>query len=102
MDQLRPDGIVCANDSTAAKLMQSLEGLSYQIPDSVRIAGIDDVRYASLLPVPLTTMRQPCVEMGEMAIHLMLSRIAKPDLPARDLLLDCKLVVRESCGGKRA
>jgi len=96
-----PDGIVCANDATAASLMQSLDELDRSIPDAIRIAGIDDVRYASLLTVPLTTMRQPCQEMGEMAIRLMLSRIRQPDLPARDLLMDCKLVVRQSSGVKR-
>lgn len=100
MELHRPDGIVCANDATAANLMRSLEGLGYRIPEAVRITGIDDVRYASLLTVPLTTLRQPCMEMGEMALHLMLTRIAKPELPARDLLMDCKLVVRKSCGGQ--
>ena len=40
--------------------------------------------------------------MGEMAIHLMLSRIARIRIfPARDLLLDCKLIIRQSCGAKR-
>jgi DNA-binding LacI/PurR family transcriptional regulator len=101
MGKHRPDGFVCANDDTAAKLMQSLEELGHRVPESARITGIDDARYASLLTVPLTTMRQPCAEMGEMAIHLMLSRISNPDLPARDLLLDCKLIVRQSCGAKR-
>jgi len=101
MDKHRPDGFVCANDETAAKLMQSLEEIGYRIPDAVKITGIDDVRYANLLTVPLTTMRQPCMELGEMAIQLMLSRIAQPDIPARDLLLDCKLIVRQSCGEKR-
>ena len=101
MREYRPDGVVCANDATAASLMQSLEEIGNRVPDSVRITGIDDVRYASLLTVPLTTMRQPSMEMGEMALHLMLSRIARPDLPARDFLLDCKLIVRQSCGAKR-
>ena len=101
MEEHHPDGIVCANDATAASLMQSLEEIGRKVPDSVKITGVDDVRYASLLTVPLTTMRQPCLELGEMAIHLMLSRISKPDLPARDLLLDCKLVERQSCGAKR-
>ena len=99
MAEHAPDGVVCANDATAAKLMQSLEQLGYRVPAAVRITGIDDVRYASLLTVPLTTMRQPCMELGAMAMHLMLSRIEQPDLPTRDLLLDCKLVMRQSCGG---
>jgi GntR family transcriptional regulator of arabinose operon len=93
-----PDGIVCANDITAARLMQSLDTLGLQVPTEVRIVGIDDVKYACLLGVPLTTLRQPCREIGETAITTMLERIAHPTMPAREVLLDCKLVVRQSCG----
>jgi hypothetical protein len=78
-------------------LIPSLIELNYQIPKEVRIVGIDDVQYASLLPVPLTTVRQPCREIGLAAVATMLERIASPDMPARDILLNCKLVVRTSC-----
>lgn len=98
LDEMNPDGFLCANDVTAVELMQTLETLGIQVPDQVRMVGIDDVRYASHLRVPLTTLRQPCQEIGEMAFLAMLTRIAEPTLPARDFLLDCKLVVRQSCG----
>lgn len=98
MEKLQPDGIVCANDRTAGHLMQGLIQMSYRIPKDVRIVGIDDVEYASLLPVPLTTVRQPCKEIGIAAVAAMLERVAAPDMPIRDILLDCRLVVRESCG----
>lgn len=94
----RIDGIVCANDFTAARLMQSLLGAGIRIPDHVRMVGINDVKYASLLPVPLTTLRQPCRDIGMAAMGVMLERIAKADQPARDVLLDCELVRRASCG----
>jgi DNA-binding LacI/PurR family transcriptional regulator len=64
----------------------------------VRIVGIDDVQYAPLLPVPLTTVHQPCREIGVAAVAAMLERIGSPEMPRRDILLDCRLVVRESCG----
>jgi DNA-binding LacI/PurR family transcriptional regulator len=32
----------------------------------------------------------------------MLERIAHPGLPPRDVLLECKLMVRRSCGTHRA
>jgi GntR family transcriptional regulator of arabinose operon len=60
--------------------------------------GIDDVKYPRLLPVPLTTIHQPCHNLGKMALSLMLDRIARPDLPTQDLPLGCELVVRKSCG----
>jgi DNA-binding LacI/PurR family transcriptional regulator len=98
MDRQKPDAFVCANDVTAATLMQTLETLGFAVPKDVRITGFDDVRYSKLLRVPLTSLRQPCQELGEMAVMAMLTRLAQPDLPARDILLDCKLIVRRSCG----
>jgi DNA-binding LacI/PurR family transcriptional regulator len=93
------DGFVCANDRTAGELMRVLLASGYRIPEDVRIVGIDDVEYASLLPVPLTTVHQPCREIGEAAMGAMLARIERPGMLARDILLDCRLVVRESSGG---
>jgi GntR family transcriptional regulator of arabinose operon len=98
MELLGPDGVVGANDRTAGGLMHTLMHLNYRIPSDVRIVGIDDVEYAKLLPVPLTTVHQPCREIGTAAIGVMLERIARPDMPVRDILLDSKLVIRESCG----
>ena len=93
-----PDGIVCANDFTAANLMHNLLKMGVRIPDDMRMVGINDVKYASFLPVPLTTLRQPCQKLGAAAMSVMLERLQNPDAPARDLLLDCDLIVRQSCG----
>ncbi len=90
------DGFVCANDRTAGEFMKVVLALGYRVPAHLRIVGIDDVEYASLLPVPLTTVRQPCREIGEAAMETMLSRIASPNRAGRDVLVDCRLVVRES------
>jgi len=98
MEKLKPDGIVCANDRTAGHLMHGLIQMSYRIPQDVRIVGIDDVEYASLLPVPLTTVHQPCKEIGMAAVAAMVERVAAPETPIRDILLDCSLVIRDSCG----
>lgn len=92
------DAYVCANDRVAGRLMHFLLARRYKIPEDVKIVGIDDVHYAALLPVPLTTVHQPCREIGEAALRLMLDRIANPKLPAREVLVDCELVIRQSCG----
>ncbi len=94
----RPDGFVCASDRTAALLMHTLLAHGIRIPDDVRMVGIDDVSYASLLPVPLTTLRQPCREIGAASVAALRERVMRPDLPPRDILLHGTLIVRESCG----
>jgi DNA-binding LacI/PurR family transcriptional regulator len=96
MSAAHPDGFVCANDRIAGQLMQALMTLGFHIPRDVRIVGIDDVKYANLLPVPLTSIHQPCREIGEAAMAAMLQRIARPKMATRDIFLDCGLVVRGS------
>lgn len=92
------DAFICANDYTAAVLLRTLEQLQVRVPGQVRVVGFDDVRYATLLGVPLTTIHQPCREIAITAFHTMLQRIAQPEWPPRNVLLTPRLVVRESCG----
>jgi hypothetical protein len=98
LSQGRPDAIVCANDWTAARLLRTLLELGRRVPEDVRLAGIDDVDYASLLPVPLTTLRQPTREIGAAALAAMLDRVSGGEPPPRDILLQGTLIVRRSCG----
>jgi DNA-binding LacI/PurR family transcriptional regulator len=94
----KPEAIVCANDWTAARLMRTLLELGHAVPEEVRLVGIDDVDYASVLPVPLTTLRQPTRQIGAAALAAMLDRVRGAELPTRDILLHGTLIVRRSCG----
>jgi GntR family transcriptional regulator of arabinose operon len=78
--------------------MQTLIGLGVSIPGELRIVGMDDVKYASLLPVPLTTIHQDCAGIGMVAMAAMLERLEHPELPVRDITVPTSLVVRRSCG----
>ena len=93
-----PDAILCTNDQTAAKLMQTLSSMGVRLPHDVRVVGFDDVKYATLLSVPLTTIHQPCRAIGHAAVHAMQERIQHPDRTPQQILLPFTLVVRDSCG----
>jgi LacI family transcriptional regulator len=90
--------IICANDLTAANLMRTLDSLGYAVPQKIRVVGFDDVRYAELLRPSLTTIHQPCTDIGTVAMQVMLERIKNPKFPPRDILVQPTLVVRQSCG----
>jgi DNA-binding LacI/PurR family transcriptional regulator len=96
----RPDALICANDATAARLMVTLTRLGVTVPKDIRLASFDDVQYASLLSPPLTTIRQPCEQIGAVAVQTLLQRLREPDTPPREILLDAKLIVRGSCGAQ--
>jgi GntR family transcriptional regulator of arabinose operon len=98
VERERPDAFVCANDRTASVLMRSLLDLGYRVPEQIKIVGIDNLSFAGMLPVPLTTVHQPRRELGLTAMAVMLDRLAHPRLPTRDVLLASHIVVRDSCG----
>jgi DNA-binding LacI/PurR family transcriptional regulator len=92
----KPDGIVCGNDVTAGYLLHTLDELGVEVPDDVMIGGIDDVKYAELMRVRLTTIRQPFAAIGDAAYRAMLERIVRPGAAPRHITLGCELVLRDS------
>lgn len=93
-----PDAIICSNDQTAAKLIQTLSSLDLRLPQDVRVVGFDDVEYATLLSVPLTTIHQPCRSIGRAAVRAMQERIRYPHRSAQHISLSFSLIVRGSSG----
>ncbi len=94
----RPDGIICANDITAGEMMNTLGRLGIKVPVDVRLGSFDDVKFARLLSPSLTTIHQPCSQIGQAAFHAMMARIAEPHLPPREISLEGQLIIRESSG----
>ncbi|MBC2608029.1 GntR family transcriptional regulator [Pelagicoccus albus] len=90
------DGIICANDVTAAPLLRALIDLGADIPSAIKVCGFDDVKYASLLSVPLTSYHQPCNDIGEVAAKVMLNRIKNPESPNCRISLNGRIIVRGS------
>jgi DNA-binding LacI/PurR family transcriptional regulator len=92
------DAVLCTSDHLAAQLLQSLTRLGIRVPQDLRLVGFDDIRFASLLTIPLTTMEQPCRDMAITAFNALRERIKNPTLPPRTLMLTPRIVVRETCG----
>jgi LacI family transcriptional regulator len=92
------DAIICANDDTAALLIRTLESQGVRVPRDVRVVGFDDVKYATLVSVPLTTIHQPCRDIAVVAFQTMMRRLSEPTFPIQSISLTPHLVVRESCG----
>lgn len=91
-----PDAIVCANDRTASFVIRTLDAIGLNVPKDVRVSGFDDLAYSLGSKVPLTTVRQPCAEIGRVALRTLVERILHRDLPPREILLAAELVRRRS------
>ncbi len=66
--------------------------------DVVGIGGTDEA--AAFHPALTTVLNNPG-KLGRMAAERLLRRIADPGMVPEHLTLEPKLVIRESCGGRR-
>ncbi|MGN6126586.1 MAG: LacI family DNA-binding transcriptional regulator [Humibacter sp.] len=93
----RPDAVFAANDLVAIGVLQAVIARGLRVPDDIAIIGYDDIGFAASAIVPLTSMRQPAVLIGETAVGLLLEEAdsAEPE-DGKQIVFQPELVVRES------
>ena len=92
-----PTAIVCFNDQQALAVMMALKELKLSVPDDVSIIGNDDIYYAKIYPVPLTTIKAPQHEIGKKAAEILIKNIESSDpMPVERVVLKTELVIRAS------
>lgn len=91
-----PTAVFAANDVMALGALAALEEAGLRVPEDVAVAGYDDIPYALRVRPKLTTVAQPKYEMGAAAAELLLQRLTDPERPVQRVLLEPRLVVRES------
>jgi LacI family repressor for deo operon, udp, cdd, tsx, nupC, and nupG len=92
-----PTAIFAANDLLALGGIQAIQKKKYHIPEDFCIIGFDDIRLASFVYPPLTTIRQPMLEMGALAVKMLLRIIEEGEFNQRKIVLKPELIIRESC-----
>lgn len=91
--------VFCANDISALGVMQGLKNAGLSIPGDVQVIGYDDVIFAETTTPPLTTIRQPKYEMGNIAAELLAQEMMDPlHHTHQGIVLEPKLIVRQSSG----
>lgn len=102
LKRLNVDAFACYNDREARFLIATLAKLGYSVPDDVKVAGFDDINYATISAPSLTTAHQPCTELADLAFSMLHSRIDDISAPPRATFLTAPLVVRESTTGAKS
>lgn len=94
----RPTAIFAANDAIAAGVLRAARDQGVRVPQELSVVGFDDNPAVSLISPPLTTIRQPHLEIGETATRLLVARVSgrEPTVTAPRTLLAPELIVRET------
>jgi len=92
-----PTAIVCFNDLQALAVMTALRNLNIKVPKDISIVGNDDIHYAEIFSVPLTTIKSPQREIGRKAAEILIRNIESSSfVPIERTILDTELIVRKS------
>ncbi len=94
--QQRPQAVFTGNDAMAVGAYQALYQAGLRIPQDMAVIGYDDIELARYMTPPLTTIHQPKDELGELAIDVLIHRMAQPALQQQRLQLTPVLTVRGS------
>lgn len=93
----RPDGIFCYNDPIAFGAIAAVLDAGLRVPEDVAVTGCGNILYDKFLKVPLTSVDQQSVGIGQKAAKLALQLLDVPTpLPPKNILLEPRLVIRES------
>lgn len=91
----RPTAIFCVSDILALSVISAAQELDLSVPRDLTVTGFDDLDYTTMMHPHLTTVAQPCHEMGRQSVDLLLDGLRDRDEGKRTFLPH-RLMERES------
>lgn len=93
---LRPTGVFCANDLLALGVMQEISAAGLGVGTDIAVIGYDDIDFAAVSGVPLSSVRQPRHALGYTATSLLLAEASDRWHRHQQVVFVPELVVRAS------
>jgi DNA-binding LacI/PurR family transcriptional regulator len=95
----RPTAVMAGDDLSAVGLIDSLEARGISVPSDMSVVGFDDIAWARVSRISLTTVRQPARAMGEAASTALIGHLVDDDegsLSSFRHLVEPELVIRRT------
>lgn len=91
-----PTAVFCISDSVALATVVSAQELGLRVPEDVSIVGFDDVIYTQMFHPYLTTVVQPCTELGSRAVEMLHELLTEGSIQNPEVTLPYNFIIRES------
>ncbi|GHU83497.1 LacI family transcriptional regulator [Clostridia bacterium] len=91
-----PTAVFCASDSIAIAAMRRFRESRIKIPEDISVVGMDNIELSAYVSPMLTTVEMPAIEMGNIAVSILLDRINKGHKLPIKIMLPSKLIERET------
>ena len=92
----RPTVICAGNDMIAFGALLAFREAGLHCPDDISLIGFDNLDLAEMTSPPLTSVSQPGYQMGSTAARLLIERVHGDHGPARHVVIETALKIRES------
>jgi DNA-binding LacI/PurR family transcriptional regulator len=92
----RPTAVFCSTNQLSLEALATLKEMGLRCPEDVALVGFDDHPWAAVSDPPLTVIRQPARQLGQLAARILLDLINGQKLSETRFILDCEFVLRQS------
>jgi LacI family transcriptional regulator len=94
----KPDAIFASADKLTTNCLRILNRMGLKVPEDIGLIGFSNTDLTELLNPPLSIIKQPAFEMGEVAMTLLLQLIEskRPVMDFETRVLSTELMIRSS------
>lgn len=97
---LQIDALFFATNSLAVAGLKEINKLGIKVPDDLAIISFDESDAFDFFYSPVTYVSQSLTAIGKEAVRLILNRLHQKTKKSFDVIVEAKVIVRESCGSK--
>ena len=97
---LQVDALFFATNSLAVAGLKVINKMGIKVPDELAIISFDESDAFDFFYSPVSYVSQPLTDIGNEAVKLILNKLNNKSKKNFDIVVEAKLIVRESCGSK--
>ncbi len=94
--QLLPDAVFCTSDMHAHALINAAPRSGIRVPEDLKVFGFDNTTYSTLSTPTISTIEQPCLDLGTQSAQLLLKMFEKSSGIFDSIILPAQIILRES------
>lgn len=91
-----PNAFFAISDILAAAAIRAARQFQLRVPEDISVIGFDNIDISMMTTPSITTVSQPCFQIGYTACDMLIDLISNPSTVSKTILLNTELIVRES------
>lgn len=91
-----PTAIFCVSDILAASVVKKALSEGYKVGEDISVCGFDNIIMSDMYTPGITTVEQPCYEIGRAVVEELISNISSETKSNKKIALPYKLIERET------